>query len=315
MILCVLNPIYKKDRYNYNYSLFYLLSIIACFLFPKNHQSLLHSFQVDSDQRVGNATNHVTDNQQGGQVTDEVDGSGQVTSHVTGSQSIGNRSPQNKTKPPPPVRTSSLAPKTPQEVEAELNKYLDEAFNQEDMQLAGSDDHRDNRDPSPGILRRGEVKSMGKRSVVFKEESDSQSYEPRIDQESSAPSFVRDAKMKLFGSGGAEGNARYRRNSAEVKRLSDEPVKSPADELLESIETALQPTNYMESPPPSAANALPPSASRAPPMALEKKSIVVVPSPKETQSVFLPTNDGPPSDGSQSQDDSDMQSIMYRSVV
>lgn len=201
----------------------------------------------------------------------------------------------------------------------ELNMYLDEAFNHEDMQqLPSNGDHgnKENEGLSMGILRKRETKPPpGKRNVMFKEDGKSQSYEPRIDQESSIPTSVREAKMKLFGGSVVEETAKYRRNSNEAKRLSGERIKSPADELLESIETALQPTNYMESPSPPPVPDVPPSSGRrAPPKAPEKS---VTPVPKETPPTSPPTN--PSDDGMREQPDLEhdpnTQTTMYRSVV
>lgn len=175
-------------------------------------------------------------------------------------------------KPEPPVRSSSLSPKKTEEGES-VQAYIQEAFQHEDSHGFSSpeppDDEENERnkrvykETSPGILRRGESSSKvtGKRTVMFQDELEedrtSPSYEPRIDKEGfvtddGLPLSVSEAKMKLFGNQETE-VAFYHRKK--LQHNEEPPIQS--DDLVQSIESALERTSYMETPPPPNEETLP----------------------------------------------------------
>lgn len=213
--------------------------------------------------------------------------------------------PQNLTppqttpnKPLPPVRTSSLSPgrkhktiEAPQKGEDDsVNNYLDEAFQQEDIQGISTDEEEETMSQnivkpapvSPGILRKDDsgskVGGANKRTVIFQDDQRQRvdpSYEPRIDKETNRPLSVAEAKLKLFGQQETK-VARYRRSNnleedktlqAELSNVTphqkeEEPCivappttvseeDQPKDDLVQFIESALESTSYMETPPPS----------------------------------------------------------------
>ena len=141
-------------------------------------------------------------------------------------------------KPPPPQRTTSLHGKQQNrdsEV-SEVSDYLEEAFLQEDDQLELVSQSNGK---SPGILRKGEQSKSTKRTVAFEESVVKGRYEPRVDHESTSTNIAK-AKAKLFGETESE-SFRYTRT-----QLQNYSNVEPQDELLEAIESALQPTSYME---------------------------------------------------------------------
>ena len=169
-------------------------------------------------------------------------------------------------KPLPPLRTSSLA--TKEASKADVKSYLDEAFQEEDSKDYQSEDeehttmktktHHEGIPPS--ILKKGD----GKRNVGFKDtKRNTPSYEPRIDRED-RPLSVIEAKKKLFGDKETK-VALYRRSYSQDEEKKEDignetsvVESSPSgsqglddqtDDLLRSIENALESTSYMEEKP------------------------------------------------------------------
>ena len=163
---------------------------------------------------------------------------------------------EKQSKPPPPVRTTSLPPN--KHNETEVKEYIEEAFVKEDSLHLSPDimTSETEKKDSPGILRRGDLSKPSKRTVVFKDETDkdrsSPSYEPRIDQESFTqllPTSVAEAKAKLFGNKETE-SVKYTRQQFDLSKYSEnteeEKEEDVSDDLIMSIENALQTTSYME---------------------------------------------------------------------
>ena len=215
------------------------------------------------------------------EVMDSYNGIGEELNQIASELSLDEGGP-GKSKPPIPARTSSLHPQEEDEHKSTIVKqtsavheYLDEAFEDQDNRLLDGeksasmevlvDTPMTERESvpggagsgSPGILRKGG--KTGKKGQVGFQDS-TQTYEPRIDQES-LPVSVADAKEKLFGERDAK---RFKRpliqaqqlntnnnNGDEMKPSLEEktpplPTLSTADGLLQSIESALQTTSYME---------------------------------------------------------------------
>ena len=152
--------------------------------------------------------------------------------------SVASKSPP---KPHPPTRTTSLNPS----IDTEISDYLDEAFNEEDdhIELISQTSGSGGSGKSPGILRKGEPSKNNcttKRNVVFDEHVRGGRYEPMVDHESLPPSTVAAAKAKLFG---GEESESFRYNRLQLQSYSN---VEPREDLLEAIESALQPTSYME---------------------------------------------------------------------
>lgn len=175
-------------------------------------------------------------------------------------------------KPLPPLRTSSLAtkdPKTSSEGDTSVKSYLDEAFQEEDsMEYQYEEEEhtavktKTHPEGMPqGILKKGHD---GKRNFGFKDNKrNTPSYEPRIDRED-RPLSVIEAKKKLYGDKETK-VALYRRsfsqdedkkedvgNETSVAQSSpggSQGVNDQTDELLRSIENALESTSYMEEKP------------------------------------------------------------------
>ena len=178
-----------------------------------------------------------------------------------------------KAKPPTPARVSSLsAEKPPSKPSSEVGDYLDEAFERQDINEALEGERSESMevlvdapsaangktDSSPGILRRGKERTGERGQVTFQDSS--QAYEPRIDQEA-VPTSVADAKLKLFGEKDAtrfsktmmhhHQNQALNTNNNNGDQTASEsttslPAMSNAEDLLHSIESALQTTSYME---------------------------------------------------------------------
>lgn len=123
----------------------------------------------------------------------------------------------------------------------QVRQYLDEAFNEEDDQGQHMTDGGDRK--SPGILRKHNNGANTKRTVAF-EENVKGRYEPMVDHESlpKVPNIVAATKLKLFGSQESES---FKYNRTHLQNQSNVHME-PQDELLEAIESALQPTSYME---------------------------------------------------------------------
>lgn len=165
---------------------------------------------------------------------------------------------QSKPKPNLPTRTTSLTNGTVETVEkvSTVNDYLDEAFNDEDS--IGIDDKE--RSGSMEVLVDTPLINKPKKLTKparSKSQDGSQTYEPRIDQEF-VPTSVAEAKLKLFGQKEKD-TARFSKTliQNQTQRLNtnnnngDEgfsplPTLSTTDDLLHSIEDALQTTSYME---------------------------------------------------------------------
>ena len=212
-------------------------------------------------------------------------------------------------KPLPPVRTSSLAVKgdSKEDPNSSVQSYLDEAFKEEDNRdcLSEEEEHvtmETKTKPegvSPGILRKeggvgGGGGGGGKRNVAFQDgKRNGPSYEPRIDRED-RPLSVLEAKKKLFGDAETK-VALYRRSytQEEEKKEDDKAGLSPddsvadhADDLLRSIENALESTSYMEERPHNDKRRTPPPV---PGQAEQRKSFTVMVGEEERSPIPPPS--------------------------
>ena len=173
-----------------------------------------------------------------------------------------------KAKPPTPARVSSLsqADKSSSNTSSEVGDYLDEAFERQDILEEERSESMEvlvdtgKTETSPGILRKGKERT-GERGQVTFQDTTSQAYEPRIDQEA-VPTSVADAKLKLFGEKDASrfsktviqnqnralntNNNNGDQSTQPTPSTSSLPTLSNAEDLLHSIENALQTTSYME---------------------------------------------------------------------
>ena len=176
-----------------------------------------------------------------------------------------------KARPPIPARTTSLHP---DQVSDGVKEYVEEAFHQEDLENISPDLPEDGTSREPpkfppevsganittpddgqDVPQKGDAPVGHRRQVVCEGSAAKRpdpSYEPRIDKES-LPSSVAEAKKQLFGGQETE-TARYRRLNTNNNNDSGESASpgtpkratSVSDELFQSIESALQTTNYME---------------------------------------------------------------------
>ena len=233
---------------------------------------------VDGPAVGGESPPRVVNKQKYLKVMDSYTDIGDELNQIATELSLNENSPP-KPKPPTPARTSSLHHEEPASKQSsEVGDYLDEAFNHQDnddafngersesMEVLLDSSHAERTgiqgkedEGSPGILRKGKERTGERGQVTFQDTT--QTYEPRIDQEF-IPTSVAAAKMKLFGEKDATrfsrsvvqnrnqalntNNNNGDQSNASVENSPTLPTLSNADDLLHSIESALQTTSYME---------------------------------------------------------------------
>jgi hypothetical protein len=238
----------------------------------------------------------------------------------------------HKPKPLPPLRTTSLSPKKERKDYDGLNdndsvhNYMDEAFRQEDdNQLSPTSPEGD----EEGVFEKENIVPETKENtahITGKKQGSNQSYEPRIDKEGSVDKSsisVVQAKARLFG--GQVPSKVTHVNKSSTSDESDTPQKvEPAimqsDDLIQSIELALESTSYMETVPHHPENTKKgfttivgeePPPIIAPPTRYTLSSEV----PQEENSTVSPVNEIQLSSTTTTFTLDDGQNPMYRSVV